>query len=218
MLWLMLWPMLVSLVLWGAVALVLWARTAVWLAGLLQQWMRGGDLLRPLRHGRRDADRRARAALPAVRAARLADGALHPQRVRHAEDGRARRAAAAFRGSSAGAAAASRAACWNGVVALARPDGLWRSSACRSGSCRRSGRSSRSAIIGWVNQRLLRYDALAEHADREEMARRLPRRGAARSISLGLLLALRGLRAPARLLRAGAVRPRLHPLPARRAE
>ena len=39
MLWLMLWPMLVSLVLWGAVALALWARTAVWLAGLLQQWM-----------------------------------------------------------------------------------------------------------------------------------------------------------------------------------
>src|SRR6185295_1020312 len=37
MLWLMVWPMLVSLALWGTVALVLWVRVAVWLGGLLLQ-------------------------------------------------------------------------------------------------------------------------------------------------------------------------------------
>jgi hypothetical protein len=45
------------------------------------------------------------------------------------------------------------------------------------------------AIFAWVNQRLLRYDALGEHADREEMARLFrERRGAL--LLLGLLLAL----------------------------
>jgi hypothetical protein len=45
------------------------------------------------------------------------------------------------------------------------------------------------AIFAWVNQRLLRYDAAAEHADREEMSRLFrERRGAL--LLLGLLLAL----------------------------
>jgi hypothetical protein len=45
------------------------------------------------------------------------------------------------------------------------------------------------AIFTWVNQKLLRYDALGEHADREEMARLFrERRGAL--LMLGLLLAL----------------------------
>ncbi|MGH8742065.1 MAG: EI24 domain-containing protein, partial [Burkholderiales bacterium] len=39
MLWLMVWPMLVSLTLWGVAALVLWTRLAVWLAQRLQQWL-----------------------------------------------------------------------------------------------------------------------------------------------------------------------------------
>jgi hypothetical protein len=45
------------------------------------------------------------------------------------------------------------------------------------------------AIMGWVNQRLLRYDALGEHASREEMRRIFAgRRGA--MYLLGVLLAL----------------------------
>ena len=44
-------------------------------------------------------------------------------------------------------------------------------------------------ILGWVNQRLLRYDALAEHADAGEMARIFRTRRAALHV-LGLLLAL----------------------------
>jgi CysZ protein len=44
-------------------------------------------------------------------------------------------------------------------------------------------------ILGWVNQRLLRYDALAEHADSQEMSRVFrDRRGAL--YVLGLLLGL----------------------------
>jgi hypothetical protein len=40
----------------------------------------------------------------------------------------------------------------------------------------------------WFNQRLFRYDALADHADREELAR-LPRRMRGRLFALGLVLA-----------------------------
>jgi hypothetical protein len=45
------------------------------------------------------------------------------------------------------------------------------------------------AIFAWVNQRLLRYDALAEHADRAEM-KRLFRERRGHLYLLGLLLAL----------------------------
>jgi hypothetical protein len=45
------------------------------------------------------------------------------------------------------------------------------------------------AIFAWVNQRLLRYDALAEHADAAEMARIFRARRGALYV-LGLLLAL----------------------------
>jgi len=38
-LWLMVWPVLVSLAIWGVVAIFLWMRAAVWLAGLLKQWI-----------------------------------------------------------------------------------------------------------------------------------------------------------------------------------
>jgi hypothetical protein len=45
------------------------------------------------------------------------------------------------------------------------------------------------AIFAWGNQKLLRYDALAEHADAAEMARLFrERRGAL--LTLGLLFAL----------------------------
>ena len=39
MLWLMVWPMLVSLTLWGVAAFALWGRLALWLAQRLQQWL-----------------------------------------------------------------------------------------------------------------------------------------------------------------------------------
>jgi hypothetical protein len=45
------------------------------------------------------------------------------------------------------------------------------------------------AILSWANQRLLRYDALAEHADAAEMARIFRERRAALYV-LGFLLGL----------------------------
>ena len=45
------------------------------------------------------------------------------------------------------------------------------------------------AILAWVNQRLLRYDALAEHADAAEMPRMFRERRGALYL-LGFLLAL----------------------------
>src|SRR5829696_8128778 len=45
MLWLMVWPMLVSLALWGSIALVLWMRVAIWLAGLLRQGLEMAPLM-----------------------------------------------------------------------------------------------------------------------------------------------------------------------------
>ena len=42
MLWLMLWPVLIALALWGAVALVFWTQIALWLADLIHQWLTTG--------------------------------------------------------------------------------------------------------------------------------------------------------------------------------
>jgi hypothetical protein len=39
MLWLMIWPMLIAVGVWGTVALALWTRTAIWLAGILARWI-----------------------------------------------------------------------------------------------------------------------------------------------------------------------------------
>ena len=52
------------------------------------------------------------------------------------------------------------------------------------------------AIFAWTNQRLLRYDAVSEHADRAEMAQLFRERGGA-LLMLGLLFALLYLHASA---------------------
>ena len=111
MLWLMVWPMLVALAIWGTAALFLWARLAIWLAGVLRPWIE--PTLGYVRLDFGDAAMIAAnvRAVPAVRAAGLPDGAIHPRHLRHAEDGRARGRALVSRTSSAGAAAAPRAAC-----------------------------------------------------------------------------------------------------------
>ncbi len=72
------------------------------------------------------------------------------------------------------------------------------------------------AILGWVNQRVLRYDALAEHADAGEMAKVFAgRRGS--MYLLGLILALMAFVPLVGFFAPGAVRLELHPLPAGRA-
>ena len=42
MLWLMLWPVLAALALWGTLTLVFWAQLAGWLASLINQWLTTG--------------------------------------------------------------------------------------------------------------------------------------------------------------------------------
>ena len=187
MLWLMLWPMLVSLAVWGTVAIVLWVRTALWLAGLIQQLLQ---------------------SVPGVAAFDLASAALIAAHVllflafvplvyltalfilgifgmQAMVDHVARRAYPTLERRRGGSTAGS---VWNGFVALAGmlllflvslplwlAPPLWPVLAV--------------AILGWGNQRLLRYDALAEHVEPGEMQRVFDGRRP-RLYAMGVLLAL----------------------------
>ena len=187
MLWLMLWPMLVSLAVWGTLAIVLWIRTALWLAGLIQQLLQ---------------------SVPGVAAFDLANAALIAAHVllflafvplvyltaifilgifgmQAMVDHVARRSFPALERRRGGSTLGS---VWNGFVALAGmlllflvslplwlAPPLWPVLAV--------------AILGWGNQRLLRYDALAEHADAGEMQRVFAGRRS-RLYTMGVLLAL----------------------------
>ncbi len=187
MLWLMAWPVLVALVLWGAVALAFWTRTALWLAGVLAHWLDASRFLASLNVG--DATLIAANVLlfllfvPLVYMTALFIVGVFgmPAMVEHV----ARRAYPALERRHGGGALGSG---WNGLVALAGMallalvtlplwlvPPLWPLIPV--------------AILGWGNQRLLRYDALAEHADGEEMHRLFRERRGALYL-LGLLLAL----------------------------
>jgi hypothetical protein len=187
MLWLMVWPMLVSLALWGAVAVALWTRAAVWVAELLHRWLEpaagwaGFDL----------GDAALIAAhvvlfllfVPLVYITALFIlGVFGMQKM---VDHVAARSFPGLDRRRGGGVAGSAA---NGVVALAGMlamfivslplwilPPLWPLIPL--------------AIFAWVNQRLLRYDALAEHADRQEMARVFRERRGGMYV-LGMLLAL----------------------------
>lgn len=187
MLWLMVWPMLVSLALWGFAALALWARIALWLAERLQQWLEpaagfiGFDL----------GDAALIAAhvmlfllfVPLVYVTALFIlGVFGMQKmVDHV-------AARSFPGLERRRGGGTAGSVWNGIVALLGMAGmfvvslplwllppLWPLIPL--------------VILAWVNQRLLRYDALAEHADAGEMARIFRERRFGMYV-LGLLLAL----------------------------
>jgi len=187
MLWLMVWPMLVSLALWGTVAIVLWMRAAVWLGGLLRQGLEMAPFIARFDLG--DATLVAAHVVlfllfvPLVYLTALFILGIFGMQamVEHV----ARRSYPGLERRRGGGTAGS---VWNGLVALcgmallalvslplwlAPP--LWPVIAV--------------AILGWGNQKLLRYDALAEHADSAEMAR-IYRRGGSRLYLLGVLLAL----------------------------
>jgi len=184
MLWLMIWPMLVSLALWGGIALVTWTHMAVRLAELLNQWALGivrvelGQLSVFL----------ANVALlllfvPLVYLTALFIlGAFGMQKmVEHV----ASRSFAHLERRHGGGTAGS---VWNAMVAfggmlllfaLSLP--LWLIPVLWP--------VITLAILTWVNQRLLRYDALAEHADAAEM-KRVFRDHRGPLLLLGFLLAL----------------------------
>jgi CysZ protein len=187
MLWLMLWPVLVALVLWGTVVFVFWAQLAAWLAGVIHQWLTTGWFA--LQWEVQDLALIAAKAMivillvPLVQltALLILSSFGMPAMVAHV----AERSYPGLEQRRGGSLAGSL---WNGLVALAGMailfvlstplwffPPLWPMIPL--------------AIVGWVNQRVLRYDALAEHATAAEMRQVFTgRRGA--MYLLGVVLAL----------------------------
>jgi hypothetical protein len=187
MLWLMVWPMLVSLALWGALALAFGNRLVAALSALFQRFLEPAAGFVRLDF----ADATVIAAyvvlflliVPLIwLTALFILGVFGMQKmVEHVAQG----SFPALERRRGGGVAGS---VWNAVAALGGMvlllvvtlplwlvPPLWPLIPL--------------AIFAWVNQKLLRYDALGEHADRGEMARLFrERRGAL--LLLGLLLAL----------------------------
>ncbi len=187
MLWLMLWPMLIALAIWGTVAIALWVRVATLIAGVLQRWLETAMFFANFNLG--DATLVAAHVLlflvfvPLVYLTALFIlGVFGMQAM---VDHVARRSFPDLERRRGGGVAGSG---WNGLVALFGMLGLgvlalplwllpplWPLIPV--------------AILAWGNQRLLRYDALAEHADPAEMARIFRERRGGLYL-LGLQLAL----------------------------
>ena len=171
MLWLMVWPMLLSLLFWGVAAFVLWMRTALWLSAHLKQWIESGvffmrfdtgDAMIVVAHGLL-----VLLFIPLVWLTALIILSTFgmPAMVAHVAQrhfpGLSRRQGGSLAGNVWGSV-------WNGVFALAGLAGLivvsipfwlvpplWPLIPV--------------VVMGWLNQRVLRYDALAEHATADEM-------------------------------------------------
>jgi hypothetical protein len=187
MLWLMLWPVLVALAIWGSVALIFWTQIALWLAELIHQWLTTGWFA--IQWDVKDLALIAAKAMivillvPLVQltALLILSSFGMPSMVEYV----AARSYPALERRHGGSLAGSL---WNGLVALAGMvllfalslplwffPPLWPLIPV--------------AVVGWVNQRVLRYDALAEHAGAGEMRQVL----AGRRVTLyflGVVLAL----------------------------
>jgi len=187
MLWLMVWPVLVALLLWGLAAFVYWMRVALWLAGHFRQWTESGVFF--VRFDGGDALVFAAHVIlvllfvPAVYLTALIILSIFgmTEMVEHVASRRFPLLARRRGGGIAGSV-------WNGIVALAGMlllatitlpawvvPPLWPLIPV--------------AIFAWVNQRVLRYDALAEHASAEEMTEIFARQRKSLYI-LGILFAL----------------------------
>jgi CysZ protein len=183
MLWLMVWPMLVSLALWAAVAFAFWKPLAAALAALFQS---------ALSFARLDFGGVTEIAANVVLVLLIVPliwltalfilGAFGMQKM---VDHVAQRSFPALErrhgGGLAGSIGNALAALGGMLLLLVVTLPLWLVPPLWP--------LIPLAIFTWVNQKLLRYDALGEHADRGEMARLFrERRGAL--LLLGLLLAL----------------------------
>lgn len=187
MLWLMIWPVLVSLVLWGALGMALWVKTAAWIAVQL------GRLAEPLTAyipfdftGVTLFSAHVMLILlfvPLVYLTALMiigifgmDKMVDHVASRHYPELDRRHG-----GGTAGSV-------WNGVVAICGMvllflvtlpliliPPLWAIVPV--------------AVMGWVNQKVLRYDAIADHATPQEMAELFAARRGSLYL-LGLILAL----------------------------
>jgi hypothetical protein len=187
MLWLMVWPLVLALGLWGTLAIVFWAQIALAIA----EWLQAGLAYAPLigQWDLTDATLLLAKLLvllmlvPLVQLTAVMILSIFglPAMVEYV----AARSFPALERRRGGSLAGS---VWNGIVALAGMLGL--------------GVASIPlwifpplwpllplAILGWVNQRVLRYDALAEHADAGEL-RRLVAEQRGSLYLLGVILAL----------------------------
>ena len=187
MLWLMLWPVLIAVGFWGAVAIWCWTGLVLWLAEVLRHWIETATFFVQW-----DASTVALVAakilvivglVPLIQlTALLILGVFGmPTMVEHVA-GRSfpaleRRRGGSFAGSIWNSVIAVLGLVLLGVVSLpfwVFPP-LWPAIPV--------------VIMGWVNQRVLRYDALAEHADAREMRAVFSARRVAMYL-LGVVLAL----------------------------
>ncbi len=167
MLWLMIWPMLISLVAWGTAAFLLWGATAVWIAAHLKRWLETGMLFISFDTG--GVTLVAAHVLmvllfvPLVYFTALLILSIFGMQamVEHIASRRFPQLVRRRGGSFAGSLLNSLVAL-GGLAALAIVSipfwlipPLWPAIPV--------------VIMGWVNERVLRYDALAEHATAEEM-------------------------------------------------
>ena len=187
MLWLMVWPMLVSLAVWGVVAAVLWTRLAIWLAGVIKPWVEPALGFVRLDFG--DATMVAANVIlfllfvPLVYlTALLILGVFGMQKM---VDYVAERSFPQLERRRGGGVAGS---VGNGLAAVGGMLGLFLVS-LPLWLIPPLWPLIPLAILTWGNQRLLRYDALAEHADKEEMARIFRERRGSLYV-LGVLLAV----------------------------
>jgi hypothetical protein len=187
MLWLMVWPMLVALIAWGTVALFVWTKTALWIADLIVRYTANAAAYINLEIGN-IALVLANVVLillfiPLVYVTALfilgifGMNAMVDHVAARSYPALERRKGGGVTGSAMNAVVA-----FVGMVALfivtlplwiVPP--LWPLIPV--------------GVLAWVNQRLLRYDALAEHADREEMHALFHERRAA-LYGLGIAMAL----------------------------
>lgn len=187
MLWLMLWPLLIALGVWGTLAVVFWAQLALWLAGLINQWLTTGWFA--LQWDMQGAAMIAAKVLilillvPLVQltALLILSSFGMPAMVEHV-------AARSYPGLERRKGGSLAGSLWNGLVALCGMAGLFLVS-IPLWIFPPLWPMIPVAVLGWVNQRVLRYDALAEHADAAEMQQVFAgRRG--NMYLLGLVLAL----------------------------
>ncbi|MDA0224729.1 MAG: EI24 domain-containing protein [Proteobacteria bacterium] len=186
-LWLMVWPALVAVGLWGTVVFIFWTQFVLWLAEHLGEWITQATFFMSW-----DSTAVALFAakvlifvmlVPLIQlTALLILGVFGMQAmVEHVASRRFVELARQRGGTFAGSV-------WNSVVALlglvvlfAVSVPLWLFPPLWP--------ILPVLILGWVNQRVLRYDALAEHADAQEMPA-LFRAQRANLYLLGVILAL----------------------------
>ncbi|HEU4350767.1 MAG TPA: EI24 domain-containing protein [Burkholderiales bacterium] len=189
MLWLMVWPMLVSLAVWVTVAWLLWARLAVWIAEVLKQWAQPIAGWAPFDLGTA-ATFIANFMLLVLFFPLIYLTALFILGIfgmdKMVEHVAAQMSRPVERRRGAGVAGSV----WNGILSLAGMVLLFLAS-LPLWLVPPLGPIAVLAILSWGNQRLLRYDAVSQHADKAEM-RRLFRERRGALYSLGLLLALAG--------------------------